>query len=305
MEDTSHQEKRVTALSCLPANFDSRKRNSNKKMYVLLYLAKFKYTTKRILSDFLGLSIKGQQDFYTKLEKSGLLYRKTKVYLSPGEYLYGLGSLGASYAKEKVQKFSGYEKLEKIPGAKFRHSAFLQLIFNKVSKNGLGDFNIDLPPEYLFDYVLNEDEYRKTYLLDKNSKRPDLICPIEKQGEKFLCAIEAEIYKKDDKDIYKAFAKIYQDIELGRYQICRYYFLNQSTLNHYKKIYDKPEWSYGWTRTTDEKGKFQDGYTETVKVGERYVYAVDCIEEEFKIPKIEFILFNPPDCCKKYVMLQL
>lgn len=196
-----------------------RDRFKDKFDFAVVTMAKFGFTTRKILSSLFNVSAQGNWQFFKKLESSGLVFAnpvlgsRTKVYM--------LTKSGFEYARYL------------LPSSNLVYRKTLSLPYLNHSLN-------------IQQFIVEKREVIKSYLSESElipvslSRQPDLLVTMKNNK---VIAIEMELTQKNSARVQYNYASAFRDIERGFYHNVIYVFTNANVLHFYKDIYDQENWN--------------------------------------------------------------
>lgn len=191
--------------------------NAQKREKIVIWLAKFGFSTRDLLSKMLGVNANGQGAFFKKLVESGI----TKE-----EYVPGTRKRVITLTPDGVQQARIYQPdleikfLRKFPLHTLIHSYSIQTFLT--TQKGVKDF-------------FSETELAKRKFI----RRPDLLI-VNDVGVKI--AIEVELTQKDVNRVYFNFYGHVQDWQQERIDHVIYLFSSPTVLARYEELYQKNPW---------------------------------------------------------------
>lgn len=196
---------------------DSHEINADKRRKVILWVAKFGFSTRELLSKMLGVSNTGQAAFFKRLADDEI----TKE-----AYISGTRKRVVTLTSEGVKQARIYEpalsvkSFKKFPLHTLIHGYTIQSFL--ISQKGVRCF-------------FSEAELATQTFV----RRPDLII-INESGIKI--AIEVELTQKDVNRIYYNFGGHVQDWQKEKFSHVIYLFSSASVCQHYEDLYNKNPW---------------------------------------------------------------
>ncbi|NQD63309.1 hypothetical protein HP459_18190 [Enterobacter sp. CM29] len=196
------------------SNFDI---NYEKRRRVILWLAKFGFSTRDLLSRMLNVNVNGQGDFFKRLADEGI----TKETYVPGtrKRVLTLSNDGIEEAKLSNPTLA-VRQFRRFPLHTLIHSYSIQSFLT--AQKGIKDF-------------YSETELAK----EKYERRPDLLI-INSNDVKI--AVEIELTQKDTNRIYHNFYAHSLDWQKGRFDHVMYLFTSAEVQKNYAELYDKNPW---------------------------------------------------------------
>lgn len=292
---------------------------------VVVFLARWQYSTRSILAYYLGVEERGQTNFFKYLDDSGLVFSKTQFWMpkkggsKEREAIYGLSSKGLEFARSILGPIKYYVKIERLKYPRFRHHIVSQILF--IQEFGSSDHSYDF---YGFE---SESQYKVNFeIVPGVNKVPDFLIVApgygvnDKHVARVRTSIEVEITQKYKNKVYDAFRRIYTDIDQGRYRACQFWFEDEKTKKFYETVYREPEWKFGFKPQIDpESGRrtfeatelypvsddmrlFEVASRERMRGGASPVCDLDeDYEDFFYAQKITFHVVSIPEKLRKYV----
>lgn len=191
--------------------------NFEKRRKVILWLAKFGFSTRDLLAQMLNVKVDGQSDFFRRLESEGI----TKEFYVPGtrKRVCTLASDGIEEAKIHNPELA-VRNFRRFPLHTLIHSYSIQsfLASNKSVKEFFSETEL---------------------ATEKFIRRPDLLIINESDVK---IAVEVELTLKDVNRIYFNFHGHAQDWQKGKIDHVIYLFTSPSVLAKYKDLYLKNVW---------------------------------------------------------------
>lgn len=191
--------------------------HAQKREKIVIWLAKFGFSTRDLLSKMLGVNVDGQGAFFKKLVECGLI----KEEYAPGtrKRVITLTSDGIKQARI-YQPGLEIKSLRRFPLHTLIHSYSIQTFLT--TQKGVKEF------------------FSESELATQNfTRRPDLII-INDAGIRI--AIEVELTQKDVNRIYYNFHGHTQDWQQNRIDHVIYLFSSQGMLEKYEELYQKNPW---------------------------------------------------------------
>ncbi|ENY1827863.1 hypothetical protein ACFVMS_004473 [Salmonella enterica] len=197
----------------------SRDRFKDKFDFAVVTIAKFGFTTRKLLSALFDVSSQGNWLFFKNLESSGLV---------------SAHSILGSKAKVYMLTKSGFEYARYLlPSSNLIYRKTLSLPYLNHSLN-------------IQQFVVEKREVIKSYLSESElipmrlSRQPDLLATMKNNK---VIAIEMELTQKNSARIQYNYASAFRDIERGYYHNVIYVFTDANVLRFYKSIYDQENWN--------------------------------------------------------------
>lgn len=192
--------------------------SQEKTKKVVLLLAKFGFSTRKIICSLLRTSYNGQNDFFKKLISDSLIIsNKRSGFLSD---IYTLSSDGFELAKH-YQPDSKFTFRRKLSFPNIVHALSIQQFLVE---------NIERFSDFQSESELSVMNF---------NRRPDLIV-ITNDGNKM--AIEIELNQKSEPQVEYNFFQHYRDWKLNRFDTVCYVFDNESIMKKYISIFTKEKW---------------------------------------------------------------
>jgi len=191
--------------------------NAEKREKVVLWLAKFGFSSRDLLSKMLGVNVEGQGVFFKKLVESGV----TKE-----EYVPGTRKRIVTLTPDGIQQARIYNPelevkvLRKFPLHTLIHSYSIQTFLT--TQKGVQEF-------------FSESELAKKKFI----RRPDLLI-VNASGVRI--AVEVELTQKDVNRIYFNFYGHVQDWQKEKIDHVIYLFSSANVLSKYEELYLKNPW---------------------------------------------------------------
>ncbi|WP_345831089.1 hypothetical protein AAGR08_23670 (plasmid) [Pantoea sp. BRR-3P] len=191
--------------------------NYQKRQKVILWLAKFGFSSRDLLAKMLGVNVNGQGDFFKKLADEGI----TKETYIPGtrKKVVTLSTEGVEEAKIHNPTLA-IRTFRRFPLHTIIHSYSIQSFL--ITQKGVKDF-------------FSETELAKEGYV----RRPDLLI-INNQDVRI--AVEVELTQKDVNRIYYNLHGHADDWQKGKIDYVIYLFTSESVLGHYQELYEKNPW---------------------------------------------------------------
>lgn len=222
-------------------------RNEEKTILALLWITEFKYSTKKIICDLLGVSYQGQQTFFNKINSEGLTTYIKHPYISSN--LIMLTPKGRGYAAQFSKKAISYNcsKTRNLNSMVFHDLATQELALTVVNKK--------IPYNFSFDHYISN--------IEKN-KRPDLIV----DNEQVLTAYEIELTQKSSLRVYLAFLNHFDAMNNNVYHYVKYIFLNRDLCVIYTKLFNEVYWKHCYRNSNNKVSVLKEasGQTKYLKV---------------------------------------
>lgn len=191
--------------------------NAQKRRKVILWLAKFGFSTRELLSHMLGVANEGQAAFFKRLCDDEIT---KEAYISgTRKRVVTLTSEGAKQAKIYEPDLS-VKSFKKFPLHTLIHGYTIQSFL--INQKGVQRF-------------FSEAELATQAFV----RRPDLII-INEAG--IQIAIEVELTQKDANRIYYNFGSHVQDWQKQKFAHVIYLFSSASVRDHYEEMYQKNPW---------------------------------------------------------------
>ncbi|WP_435362501.1 hypothetical protein [Klebsiella pneumoniae] len=191
--------------------------NAEKRRKVVLWLAKFGFSTRELLSHMLGVAVEGQAAFFKRLAEDEI----TKE-----AYVSGTRKRVVTLTPDGVRQAKIYEpalaikNFKKFPLHTLIHGYTIQSFL--ISQKGVQEF------------------YSEAELATQTFvRRPDLII-VNESGIKI--AIEVELTQKDVNRIYYNFGGHVQDWQKQKFAHVIYLFSSPTVRDHYDELYQKNPW---------------------------------------------------------------
>ncbi|MBQ0619617.1 hypothetical protein MJ636_013000 [Proteus mirabilis] len=192
--------------------------SQEKTKKVVLLLAKFGFSTRKIICDLLGASYSGQNVFFKKLQHESLIIaNKRSGFLSD---IYTLSSDGFDLAKH-YQPDSKFTFRRKLSFPNIVHALSIQQFL----VNSLNKFS-----DYQSESELSVMNFHR---------RPDLMV-FTNDNKKM--AIEIELNQKSVSQVEYNFFQHYRDWKLNRFDSVCYVFDNEVIMKKYISIFSKDKW---------------------------------------------------------------
>jgi hypothetical protein len=208
-------------------NQDPIKRNKEKLDKIILWLAQFHYSTRKIMAKMLGLNINSHHAYFKKLEDRKIL-KRTEAYSIRSD-IYVLTSIGKELAAEKINPLFIDYPIEsiKINHSNLRHNLAVQKIV------------IKLINEHKYDLFFSEKNIHAVtnYSFEK---KPDALLILEKDSKKTM--LEVELTAKSDRRIFKAFQDHCKGLVNQSYETVIYVFQTQTLKNYYEIRFKQEIW---------------------------------------------------------------
>ncbi|EKM5118377.1 hypothetical protein PU006_004574 [Salmonella enterica] len=234
-----------------------RDRFKDKFDFAVVTIAKFGFTTRKLLSALFDVSAQGNWQFFKKLESSGLisanpvLGSRTKVYM--------LTKSGFEYAKYL------------LPSSNLVYRKTLSLPYLNHSLN-------------IQQFVVEKREVIKSFLSESElipmslSRQPDLLATMKNNQ---VIAVEMELTQKNAARIQYNYASAFRDIERGFYHNVIYVFTDANVLRFYKSIYSQEVWNT-YQIQVDKKLR-QVGNFSPVELKQRYGDFIFNLQNPYKL----------------------
>lgn len=196
-----------------------RDRFKDKFDFAVVTIAKFGFTTRKLLSALFNVSSQGNWQFFKKLESSGLV--SVHPVLGSRAKVYMLTKSGFEYAKYL------------LPSSNLVYRKTLSLPYLNHSLN-------------IQNFIVEKREVIKSYLSESEitpmgfSRQPDLLVTMKNNK---IIAVEMELTQKSAARIQYNYSSALRDIERNYYHNVIYVFTNANVLRFYKDIYNQESWN--------------------------------------------------------------
>ncbi|EGD1139006.1 hypothetical protein IAV22_004431 [Salmonella enterica] len=235
----------------------SRERFKDKLDFAVVTIAKFGFTTRKLLSALLDVNDKGNWQFFKKLESAGLvsacpvLGSRTKVYM--------LTKAGFEYAKYL------------LPSSNLVYRKTLSLPYLNHALN-------------IQQFVVEKREVIKSYQSESElipvslSRHPDLLATMKNNQ---VVAVEMELTQKSASRVQYNYAAAFRDMEQGHYHNVIYVFTDANVLRFYKAIYHQENWNT-YQVQVDKKLR-QVGVFSPAELKQRYGDFIFNLQDSYKL----------------------
>jgi len=191
--------------------------NAEKRRKVILWLAKFGFSTRELLSQMLGVAVEGQAAFFKRLVEDEIT---KEAYISgTRKRVVNLTAEGTRQARIYEPELS-VKAFKKFPLHTLIHGYTIQSFL--ISQKGV--------QQYFTEAELATQKF---------VRRPDLIITNE-AGIKI--AVEVELTQKDVNRVYYNFGGHVQDWQKQHFSHVIYLFSSASVRDHYDELYQKNPW---------------------------------------------------------------
>ena len=186
---------------------------------VIIWLARFGFSTRLVLTKMLGTSYNGQNEFFKRLIDDGLVERRYVTGTS--KQLFTLTSAGVNLYKI-IEPNLSIKRVPKISLPTLIHSMTIQefVISNNAAESVVGEYEL----------------YKQDWL-----RRPDAVITNTK-GTKI--AIEVELTKKSSARVIYNFCNHFEDFKKGFFDRVLYLFPDDGIQKFYQDIYSDTSWPH-------------------------------------------------------------